>query len=88
MLNSFNPRPREGSDADVVVDWPTWKGFNPRPREGSDLSGLPSLVGGKGFQSAPPRRERYSLAVAKALAVLVSIRAPAKGAMPKFCVGW
>ena len=56
--------------------------FNPRPREGSDDRIVYGFYGPDWFQSAPPRRERFSGGPVITLGIKVSIRAPAKGAMP------
>ena len=55
--------------------------FNPRPREGSDGLSWFSLVAASMFQSAPPRRERYVAGISPRTREVVSIRAPAKGAI-------
>ncbi len=37
----FNPRPREGDDADIPALLPRHIYFNPRPREGDDSGCVP-----------------------------------------------
>ena len=57
IYNNFNPRSREGSDADLKLKGIHHRNFNPRSREGSDIPKIPNLLSSK-FQSTLPRRER------------------------------
>ena len=59
----FNPRPREGSDMDLLPSGASAKCFNPRPREGSD-----GLHSGQGSSSAcfnPRPREGSDMTITK-----------------------
>ena len=54
-------------------------GFNPRPRAGGDVDGVVFAITYE-FQSAPPCGGRLYLSVAIHISVIVSIRAPVRGA--------
>ena len=56
--NSFNPRPRVGSDISKSQVFIYNKRFNPRPRVGSDSAKNEALAVLEVFQSTPPCRER------------------------------
>ena len=76
----FDPRFRKGSD--TVTPRPMAQSicFDPRSREGSDPGACRITPGFHGFRSALPRGERPGQPVARAPVLLVSIRAPARGA--------
>ena len=58
QVPNFNPRSREGSDHDKILEKESKVNFNPRSREGSDAFSID--MGGyiKIFQSTLPRGER------------------------------
>ena len=76
----FNPRPREGGDIHGRTLRTTIRCFNPRPREGGDAPTAVARAARTMFQSAPPRRGRLPLDALALHVLIVSIRAPAKGA--------
>ena len=77
---SFNPRAREGRDADDRARRPRLRGFNPRAREGRDKKAAGSRRGRPKFQSTRPRGARREALDLKLLGKHVSIHAPARGA--------
>ncbi len=60
---SFNPRAREGRDADIklIRVWPS--GFNPRAREGRDDIVAACTINVDEFQSTRPRGARRGFPV-------------------------
>ena len=77
----FNPRPRVGGDTQPASARSGFPSFNPRPRVGGDrISSTQTMVKVE-FQSAPPRGGRCFQAHRQAVLRLVSIRAPAWGAI-------
>ena len=79
MLN-FNPRSREGSDAELRNSPVYLRNFNPRSREGSDFESFDKVMAHNKFQSALPRGERPHLLMTVPARFFISIRAPARGA--------
>ena len=75
----FNPRPREGGDADILDTELAREGFNPRPREGGDpfwynSTNLSFVSIHAPVKGATLERQGYITGTA------VSIHAPVKGA--------
>ena len=54
----FNPRAREGRDADVIDAKRIWSSFNPRAREGRDTTSMPHISRWMKFQPTRPRGAR------------------------------
>ncbi len=80
LITCFNPRTREGCDVLLLKIFLVTIGFNPRTREGCDRKQNKDLSIVSVFQSAHPRRVRLCLCVSTRTTLVVSIRAPAKGA--------
>ena len=76
----FNPRSREGSDADFLNGGKYHDDFNPRSREGSDVGLAVSI--GIGFFNFNPRSREGSDRCFDNLSgrIAISIHAPARGA--------
>ena len=55
---SFDPRPREGGDANIAEIIVAKNRFDPRPREGGDLAFWKRLTGKLLFRSTPLRGGR------------------------------
>ena len=58
--NHFNPRLREGGDAEKLLQGQSAFDFNPRLREGGDCLVAPVQVIFVLFQSTPPRGRRQA----------------------------
>ena len=54
--------------------------FNPRSHEGSDAVAGTLIIYALGFQSTLPRGERHGEKVLNAIALMISIHAPTRGA--------
>ena len=54
----FNPRAREGRDADVIDAKRIWSSFNPRAREGRDVCDYRGVTVSTEFQPTRPRGAR------------------------------
>ena len=80
IIHDFNPRSREGSDPNLVHSVHTVHDFNPRSREGSDTTARSFSISKHLFQSALPRGERPKHIISHISMIVISIRAPARGA--------
>ena len=82
LLDSFNPRAREGRDlTGEVLTMGRSRSFNPRAREGRDRGAGAVRERAAAFQSTRPRgarRQRHG--VSRRVSGVVSIHAPARGA--------
>ena len=75
----FNPRSREGSDAEQRTDGKRIKNFNPRSREGSDVGEVMDKAHGDISIHAPAKGATWVQSIALKEED-ISIHAPAKGA--------
>jgi hypothetical protein len=76
--------PRGGESMPQAQESSSSASFNPRPREGANHRAVFDKVAGELFQSAPPRGGESSGSEAASRRFQVSIRAPARGRMPRF----